>query len=98
MNGFSAHNLPPAGPFDEDPLLQRVLNAKEGPGPWRNAVMHRLREPVPVTVRVVWERDGVEHLDAIATDWGGLHVLVTITDRRRRFSFLWLHCDDVGRR
>lgn len=42
--------------------------------------------------------DGVEYLDTIATEWGGLHVLVMISDRRRRFSFLWLHCDDVGRR
>lgn len=98
MNGFSADNPPPPGPFDEDDRLQRILNAKPGPGPWPNAVLHRLRVPIPVAVRLVWERDGVEYLDTIATAWGGLHVLVTITDRRRRFGFVWLHCDDVGRR
>jgi hypothetical protein len=28
--------------------------------------------PIPVTVCLVWERDGVEYLDAVETDWGSL--------------------------
>lgn len=32
---------------------RRILNGRRGPGPWPNAVVHRLRVPMPVTVRLV---------------------------------------------
>jgi hypothetical protein len=88
------------GPDAHDDKRQRILNSRCGPGPWSNAVVHRLRVPMPVTVRLVWERDGVEYLDTVATQWGGLHVLVDIRDHLHRWEFsgVWLHCDDVGRR
>jgi hypothetical protein len=56
--------------------------------------------PVPVRVRLAWERDGVEYLDTVATRWGGLHVLVDISDPLHRYQLrgVWMHCDDVGRR
>jgi hypothetical protein len=88
------------GPDAFDDRRQRILNSKAGPGPWPGAPMHQLSQGVRVTVRLVWERDGVEYLDTIATHWGGLHVLVDITDRQHRYELrgVWLHCDDVGRR
>lgn len=88
------------GPDAHDHLHQRILNSKSGPGPWPNAVVHRLRVPVRVRVRLVWEKDGVEYVDTVARDWGGLHVLVDLIDRQHRWPFkgVWLHCDDVGRR
>jgi hypothetical protein len=87
------------GPDAYDHLRQRILNSKSGPGPWPNAVVHRLRVPVPIRVRLVWEKDGVEYIDTVAHDWGGLHVLVDLLDRQHRWpsTGVWLHCDDVGR-
>lgn len=54
---------------------------------------------VPVTARLVWERDGVEYRDTIAYAWAprGL-VLVEVLDRRRTTHGVWLHVSDAPRR
>lgn len=53
---------------------------------------------VPVTARLVWERDGLELLDTIAYAWWGRLVLVEVLDRRRHIHGVWVHVSDVHRR
>ena len=53
---------------------------------------------IPVTARLVWERDGVELLDTTAYAWCGRLVLVEVLDRRQRTHGAWLHVSDVHRR
>jgi len=40
--------------------------------PWRH------RDAIPVTARVVWERDGEEWVDGLALRWDSDHVYVEI--------------------
>lgn len=54
--------------------------------------------PVPVHARIVWERDGLEVLDAKAIGWTSQEVLVQVLDPRRRIHGVWLPADDVRRR
>lgn len=53
---------------------------------------------VPVTARLVWERDGLELLDTVAYAWFGRKVLVEMLDHRRYIHGVWLHISDVRRR
>jgi hypothetical protein len=53
---------------------------------------------VPVTARIVWERDGLELVDTIAYAWFGRKVLVEVLDHRRMIHGVWLHASDVCRR
>jgi hypothetical protein len=53
---------------------------------------------VPVTARIVWERDGLERLDTVAYAWFGRKVLVEVLDHRRDTHGVWLHTSDVHRR
>ena len=54
--------------------------------------------PVRVTARVVWEHDGVEHVDTVAWGWTSRAVLVEMHDRRRQTIGVWLPPRDVRRR
>lgn len=54
--------------------------------------------PGRVSVRVVWARDGVEHLDTVAWSWTSRAVLVELHDRRRQTIGVWLPARDVKRR
>lgn len=54
--------------------------------------------PVPVTVRLEWEHDGVELVDTVALGWTTRLVRVGMTDRRWRLGAAWVHGDDVRRR
>jgi hypothetical protein len=54
--------------------------------------------PIAIRARVVWERDGVELLDTVATGWTSRIVLVEITDHRWRLRGVWLDAADVRRR
>ena len=74
---------------------QPVLN--EQPIPHRRAQVSCER-PVRATARLVWERDGVEHLDTVAWAWTSRSVLVELHDRRRQTIGVWLAAHDVRRR
>lgn len=85
---------------DQDPLRiaydvdrwQRILNARPIP-PWRS----QRTGWVPVTARIVWERDGVEHLETYAFAWTHELVLVQLIEPRYRFRGVWLDPADVSR-
>lgn len=53
---------------------------------------------IPVTARLVWERDGLELLDTTAYAWFGRLVLVEVLDHRQQTHGAWLHVSDVRRR
>lgn len=83
------------GPIERAARWQTILNAR--PIPPRSA--QRVdRRPIPVTVRVVWERDGAELIDTEAIDWVGRDVLVQIADDRCQTKGAWLPAEDVRRR
>lgn len=74
---------------------QGILNARPIP-PLR--VQAVARDLIPVAARIVWERDGVELVDTVATGWTSRLVLVLVTDRRTRTRGVWLDPADVRRR
>lgn len=86
---------------DQDPLRiaydvgrwQRILNAR--PIPPRRS---QRAGWVPVVARIVWARDGVEHLETHAFAWTSELVLVQLADPRFRFRGVWLDTVDVERR
>jgi hypothetical protein len=54
---------------------------------------------VPVTARLVWERDGEEHRDTVAYAWAPRRlVLVEVLDDRLLTHGVWLDASDVRRR
>lgn len=56
------------------------------------------REGIPVTVRVVFGRDGEQQLDGRARRWWEQHVYVELKDRRIRTTGVWVDASDVQRR
>jgi hypothetical protein len=58
---------------------------------------HTFGQPMPVVARVVWERDGEEHVDTTALGWTGRDVYVRMPDTRYRFTAVWLDAADVAR-
>jgi len=54
--------------------------------------------PLTVSVRLEWERDGVEQLDTVARAWTTRAVLVELHDPRRQTIGVWLPVADVKRR
>ena len=75
-------------------LYQQLLNAR--PIPPRDR-QNPHRAPIAVRVRLVWERDGVEHLDTRAWDWVGRDVLVDVPGPRLQVNAAWLDAADVRR-
>jgi len=54
------------------------------------------RPPVPVRARILWERDGAEGVDGVATRLGfDGAIFVELKDRRCSTLGLWLSLDDV---
>ena len=78
-------------------LWQDALNDSWPPNP---AELRDRPEPRPVTIRVVWAVDGVEHIDAVATRWTDdfAHVYCQWDDPRLRITGMWLALDDVKAR
>lgn len=74
---------------------QAVLNARPIP-PLR--VQAIASNQIPVTARIVWERDGVEFVETFATGWTSRLTLVLMSDRRTRTRGFWLVPADVRRR
>lgn len=77
-------------------LHQDVLNERWPTTPrdqWTRA-----DSPIPVTVRIVWAKDGEEHIDGNATRWSGRCVYVEFTDQRLNKTGAWVDAGDVERR
>ncbi|MEE6295224.1 hypothetical protein [Georgenia wangjunii] len=72
---------------------QAIVNAHDVPRRFTRA-----RIPIPVRARIVWEDDGVEVLDTLATAWTAALVLVDVSDRRNRLNAAWIALADVRRR
>lgn len=75
-------------------LWQTVLNEESIP---HRRAQRSCDLPVPVTARLVWERDGVEQFDTVAWAWTSRSVLVELHDRRRQTIGVWLPAHDVRR-
>jgi hypothetical protein len=56
------------------------------------------RDPIPVRVRITFERDGDVWLDGLAVRWHGRHVCVECGDPRLRVRYVWVAAGDVIRR
>jgi hypothetical protein len=74
---------------------QPITNARAIPDRRRQ---HELAAPIPVRVRLIWQRDGAELLDTIAVGWAGQLVHVQVRDVRVRIGFAWVHAEHVVRR
>lgn len=74
---------------------QALTNAREVP---ERRLQHELAAPIPVRVRLIWQRDGVEFLDTLAVGWAGQLVHVQLRDVRSRAAFAWVHAEHVQRR
>lgn len=74
---------------------QPIINAHEVPD---RRLQQELATPIPVRVRLIWQRDGTELLDTIAVGWAGQLVHVQVRDVRVRIRFAWVHAEHVARR
>jgi hypothetical protein len=56
-------------------------------------------QPIPVVARIVWTKEGEEHIACDAIRWTRTHVLVDLSrDRRCSTIGVWLPATDVKRR
>lgn len=76
--------------WDEE--LQRLLHAHRVPRSYTLA-----RALVPVVVVLLWQHDGAERVDTLATAWTARLVLVRVDDPRHRIRAAWLAGRDVHR-
>lgn len=81
-------------PHRWDERKQDVLNARPVPARFYDARW----QPIPVTARIVWERDGPQTIDTRAEGWTSALVLVLVGDPRARHVGYWLDLADVQRR
>jgi hypothetical protein len=74
---------------------REVLNMHWPPRP----VEFRHRRPgIVVRVRVVWQQDGEEYVEGVATRWDADHVYVEVRDQRLQGNGVWVKPQDVYRR
>lgn len=83
------------GPAERHAAEQLILNARPIPD---RRLQQLGRATIPVTVRLVWERDGEELVDTLARDWVGCDVLVDMDDHRWPTRGVWVDAADVMRR
>lgn len=74
--------------------MQRILNARPIPD---RRLQSLGRGTIPVVVRLIWERDGEEHVETVARDWVGRDVLVDMDDYRWPTRGVWVDATDVQR-
>ncbi len=55
-------------------------------------------EGIEVRVRIVWEHDGEEYIEGVATRWDANHVYVEVRDKRLQGNGVWVKPHDVYRR
>lgn len=86
--------------FERDrPPPQRVLN-ESWPAP---EVARKLRDvesyrQIPVSARIVFEKDGPQWLEGTATRWTRIHGCVMLADQRLIVPYVWLNATDIRRR
>ena len=75
---------------------QRPLNARPIPD---RRLQRTDRQHIPVLVRIDWDRDGEQWLEAEAIDWVGRDVLVWFErELRLQTHAVWVDAGDVRRR
>jgi hypothetical protein len=74
--------------------LQPIVNSH--PVPPRQ-IQRTAPSPIDVRARLVWEKDGEEHLDTQVTAWTSDLVLVAVVDPRSKLRGVWLAPADVTR-
>lgn len=74
---------------------QAIVNAH--PIPARRAQANAAI-PIPVTARIIWERDGVEELKTVAWGWTTRLAQIEVIDPRWQTIGVWLSACDVRRR
>lgn len=74
---------------------QPLTNAREVP---ERRLQRELTTPIPVRVRLIWAKDGVEFIDTLAVGWAGQLVHVQLRDVRSRAASAWVHAEHVVRR
>jgi hypothetical protein len=72
-----------------------VLNMHWPPEP---TVFRRRDKGIAVRVRIVWDRDGEEYVEGVATRWDADHVYVEVIDKRLQGNGVWVKPCDVYRR
>lgn len=94
-------------PAERAKLYQKVLNTS---WPQKDKTGHHARDikhaqlpdgkpwRIPVTVRIVWEKDGEEFVEGIADRWTKSHAHVEVSDRRLHIPGVWVLARDVRRR
>lgn len=78
------------------PKPQTVLNESWPPTDVA-AVLKNVPEPIPVTVRLVFDTDGEQQLAGRAVRWWQRHVYVELDDHRIRSTGVWVDAGDVKR-
>ncbi|OIQ94671.1 hypothetical protein GALL_233290 [mine drainage metagenome] len=73
-------------------VWERIVNAHDVPERRRQ---HELTTPIPVRVRLVWQRDGAEFVDTLALGWAGQLVRVQLRDVRSRAAYIGVHAEHV---
>ena len=73
--------------------VQRPLNAHPVP-PGHHTDVER---PIPVQVRIVFERDGEEWVDGLALEWTRDLVRVATREQRLHPRVVWVRAGDVRR-
>jgi hypothetical protein len=74
--------------------LRAVLNMHWPPKP---AEFRHRENGITVRVRIVWDRDGEEYVEGVATRWDTDHVYVEIRDKRLQGKGVWVKPCDVYR-
>ena len=74
---------------------QAITNDREIPA---RRPQREFPNPIPVRVRLIWERDGAEFIDTTALGWARQLVRVQVHDRRSRSAVAWVHAEHVQRR
>jgi len=82
-----------SGSADRLALAQRILNS-HGVPPGHHRDVDR---PIPVRVRLEWERDGVQVIETMAVEWTSHLVRVWMNDRRWMLGAVWVGAEDVRR-
>jgi len=91
------HSAPVPPPRDYQEVVNRSWPLSDSAGrPHARGIPDR--DPIDVTIRVTWQRDGEEHLEARAVRWTDSHVCVYLDDARLQVPYLWVRAADVTRR
>lgn len=89
-------------PLPSDSLWQNIDNEdwpyRDDKGRHARGINDRpIEQQRPVTVRLVFERDGEVFLPGRASRWTATHVYVIVNDPRVRRMAVWVKAEDVRR-